>query len=76
MTWIETNLKRENGLYAVPAQAGTMFNSPRDKVAYPIDFNSAMAVGALYMAALGDILNEKDLNFQYKIKSVSFQKNI
>ena len=66
MTWIETNLKRENGLYAVPAQAGTMFNSPRDKVAYPIDFNSAMAVGALYMAALGDILNEKDLNFQYK----------
>ena len=66
MTWIETNLKRENGLYAVPAQAGTMFNSPRDKVAYPVDFNSAMAVGALYMAALGDILNEKDLNFQYK----------
>ena len=66
MTWIENNFKRENGLYAVPAQAGTMFNSPRDKVAYPVDFNSAMAVGALYMAALGDILNEKDLNFQYK----------
>jgi len=66
MTWIETNFKRENGLYAAPVQAGGMFNSPRDKTCYPVDFNGAMAVSALYMAALGDILNEKDLNFQYK----------
>ncbi|MGI5172877.1 hypothetical protein H0R92_04655 [Treponema sp. OMZ 840] len=66
MTWIETNFKKENGLYAVPHQASTMFNAPRDKTFYPVDFNSAMAIGALYMAALGDILNEKDLNFQYK----------
>ena len=66
MTWIENSFKKENGLYVVPVQAGGMFNSPRDKTFYPIDFNSAMAVSALYMAALGDILNEKDLNFQYK----------
>jgi len=66
ITWIDNTFKKDNGLYAVPAEASTMFNSPRKKTAYPIDFNSAMAISALYMAALGDILNDKDLNFQYK----------
>lgn len=30
------------------------------------DFNSALAVNALYMSALGDILNDKEIDFQYK----------
>lgn len=66
MHWIDTVFKRDNGLYAVPYTASTMFNSPRENCCYPVDFNTALAVNALYMAALGDILNDKDLNFQYK----------
>ncbi|MFI3257398.1 MAG: trehalase family glycosidase [Spirochaetales bacterium] len=64
--WIDANFKKSNSLYAAPVEASTMFNSPRTNTVYPVDFNSAMAINALYMAALGDILNDKDLNFQYK----------
>ena len=66
MKWIDENFKAENGLYAVPAVASTMFNAPRDKAVYPVDFNAAMAINASHMSALGDILNDKDLSFQYR----------
>ena len=75
-TWLETNFKRENNLYEVPHQCSTMFNSPRDGTVYPIDFNAAMATHALYMAALGDIINDKDINFQYKKMYFSLKTHI
>ncbi len=75
-TWIETTFKKDNNLYSVPFEASTMFNSPRDKTVYPIDFNATMAINALYMAALGDIINDKDLNFQYKKLYFSLKTHI
>ena len=66
MEWIEANFKQENGLYSVPHCASTMMNSPRDGTFYPVDFNAAMAINASHMSALGDILNDKDLSFQYR----------
>jgi neutral trehalase len=66
MDWIDATFKRENGLYQVPLAATTMLNAPRDDTGYLIDFNSALAINALYMSTLGDILNDKDLSFQYK----------
>ncbi len=66
MNWIDTTFKKQNGLYAVPHKASTMINSPRDGTYYPVDFNSCIAINAAHMSALGDILNDKDLSFQYK----------
>lgn len=66
MAWIDETFRQPNGLYAVPATAGTMFNAPRENAVYPIDFNAAVAVNASYMAAIGDILNDKDLSFQFR----------
>ena len=43
-----------------------MKNSPRENVCYPIDFNACMAINASYMSALGDILNDKDISFQFR----------
>ena len=74
--WLEENFKAENGLYKVPFQSSTMFNSPRDGTAYPVDFNSCMAIHTLYMSALGDILNDKDLSFQYKRRYFSLKTRI
>jgi neutral trehalase len=33
---------------------------------YPVDFNAQLAVNALYLSAIGDILNDKELSFRYK----------
>lgn len=66
MDWIDVTFKQENGLYAAPVAASTMFNSPRVDVRYPVDFNAALAINAAHMSALGDILNDKDMSFQYK----------
>ncbi|MBQ9495493.1 MAG: hypothetical protein IJR50_07645 [Treponema sp.] len=76
MTWIDQTFKQENGLYAVPPSASTMFNAPRDKCVYPIDFNAAMAINASHMSALGDILNDKDLSFQYRRMYFSIKTRI
>lgn len=76
MDWIDSKFKRENGLYEVPFQASTMFNSPREGTCYPVDFNCALAINALYMSALGDILNDKDLSFQYKRMYFSLKTRI
>lgn len=74
--WIDANFKKPNGLYAVPAVATGMFNSPRDKAYYPVDFNAAMAINATHMAALGDILNDKEMSFQYKKMYFSLKTRI
>ncbi|MCQ2613804.1 MAG: hypothetical protein MJ183_09425 [Treponemataceae bacterium] len=76
MSWLETNFKAENGLYHVPFTASTMFNAPRTDTYYPVDFNSALAVNSLYMSALGDILNDKELSFQYKRQYFSLKTRI
>ena len=74
--WIDANFKKDNGLYAVPAAVSTMANSPRKDCVYPIDFNACMAINASYMSALGDILNDKDLSFQYKKMYFSIKTRI
>lgn len=65
MDWLDTNFKQENGLYKSSLAATGMKNSPRN-AAYYVDFNCAVAINALYISALGDILNDKELSFQYK----------
>lgn len=75
-TWLEENFKSDNGLYKAPFEASGMFNSPRKGTVYPIDFNTALATHALYMSALGDILNDKDLSFQYKRMYFSLKTRI
>lgn len=74
--WLDTNFKGENGLYTVPLAATTMVNAPREKMAYPIDFNSQQAMNALYMSELGDILNDKEISFKYKRHYFSLKTRI
>lgn len=76
MDWIDRTFKMPNGLYSVPFESSTMFNSPRKGSHYPIDFNSCMAINAAHMSALGDILNDKDLSFQYKKMYFSLKTRI
>jgi neutral trehalase len=76
MAWLDETFKQENGLYAVPHVASSMINSPREGCYYPVDFNACMAVNASYMSALGDILNDKDLSFQYRKMYFSLKTRI
>lgn len=64
--WIEEHFKSENGLYRTPVSACNMGNTPRNLATYLIDFNACMAINVLYLSALGDILNDKEIMFQYK----------
>ena len=64
--WIDSVFKQSNGLYRVPLSATGMSNAPREKAAYPLDFNTIMAINVLYLSAMTDILNEKESSFQYK----------
>jgi neutral trehalase len=75
-TWLEETFKKSNGLYAVPLEATRMDNSPRDGVYYPVDFNTQLAINALYMSALGDILNDKEMSFTYKRHFFSLKTRI
>ncbi len=74
--WLERTFKDENGLYAVPIEAMMMPNAPRDDAKYPVDFNAQQAVNALYMSAIGDILNDKELSFRYKRQYFSIKTRI
>lgn len=76
MDWLERTFKKQNGLYAAPYEASGMFNSPRKGTYYPVDFNSCMAINAAHMSALGDILNDKDISFQYKKMYFSLKTRI
>jgi len=64
--WLKENFLRENGLYSVPASACMTENVDRGNMYYPVDFNAQLAVNALYLSAIGDILNDKELSFRYK----------
>jgi neutral trehalase len=74
--WIDSLYKRDNGLYRAPLAAAEMGNSPREGTVYPVDFNACMAVNALYMSALADILNDKETSFQYKRRYFSLKTRI
>jgi neutral trehalase len=74
--WLDTTFKKGNGLYAVPLSATKMDNSPRDKAVYLIDFNAQQALNALYMAELGDILNDKEISFRFKRHYFSLKTRI
>ncbi len=74
--WLETTCKQANGLYATPATSSGMLNSPRGDATYLVDFNAAMAMNALYISALGDILNDKEISFQFKRDYFSLKTRI
>lgn len=76
MAWIDSLYKRPNGLYAVPLAVTGMDNAPREGAVYLIDFNTVMAINALYMSALADILNDKEASFQYKRQYFSLKTRI
>ncbi|HCU30519.1 MAG TPA: hypothetical protein DIC57_08640 [Sphaerochaeta sp.] len=64
--WIQATFQKPNGLFSVPVEACQSGNIPRSHMYYPLDFNAQLAVNALYMSAIGDILNDKELSFRYK----------
>ena len=66
MNWICANWQDENGLFCVPYEACRMGNIDRHGARYTVDFNAVMALAALYMSNIGDILNDKELSFRYK----------
>lgn len=74
--WVEATFKKENGLYSVPLEALQMPNTPREEACYPVDFNCQMALNALYMSEIGDILNDKEISFQYKRAYFSLKTRI
>jgi len=74
--WMESTFKRENGLYGVPVSATGLENSPRGDALYLSDWNAAMAMNALYLSALGDILNDKEASFQFKRAYFSLKTRI
>jgi neutral trehalase len=76
MDWLDRTFKQPNGLYNPPLAASTMFNSPREGMVYSVDFNTALAINALYMSSMGDILNDKDLSFMYKRQYFSLKTRI
>lgn len=64
--WLKATFQKENGLFSVPVEACMTGNVPREKTVYPVDFNALVAVNALYMSYIADILNDKDMAFKYK----------
>jgi neutral trehalase len=75
-SWLENTFKKDNGLLSVPLEATMMVNAPREEATYPVDFNTQMALNALYLSALGDILNDKEIAYKYKKDYFSFKTRI
>ncbi len=74
--WVEASFMQENGLYSVPVETSMMPGAPRKRAYYSVDFNAQMAVNALYMSALGDVLNDKEISFTFKKKYFSIKTRI
>lgn len=66
INWLRDTFQKENGLFAVPESACLTGNIPRKKTVYPVDFNAIVALNAMYLSEIGDILNDKELSFKYK----------
>ena len=76
MDWIDATFKKPNGLYSVPPECSTMFNSPRNGAEFPVDFNCCMAIDMAHISALGEILNDKETSFRYKKMYFSLKTRI
>lgn len=76
LNWVDSVAKEPSGLYRAPFLAGGMTNGPRTEAAYPIDFNSQIAISFLYLSAIGDILNDKETSFIYKKYYYSLKNRI
>jgi neutral trehalase len=74
--WVERVFRAPNGLYSVPLAATMMENSPRHDMVYPVDFNSQMALSALYISYLADLLNDKEVSYHYKKAYFSLKTRI
>jgi len=74
--WVVDTFRQDNGLYSVPLSATIMENAPRKHAHYMIDFNCQMAINALYMSAIGDVLNDKEMAFKYKRHFFSLKTRI
>jgi neutral trehalase len=75
-SWLENHFRDETGLYVVPVAATGMENAPRKDARYLVDFNAQQALNALYMSAIGDILNDKEISFKYKKQYFSLKTRI
>lgn len=74
--WLDATFQDDSGMYSVPLAATGMTNSPRDGMAYPVDFNTQVAIHASYLAKLGHVLNDKDIEFRYRRKYFSLKTRI
>ncbi len=74
--WIESKYKKSDGLYSVPMSATQTNYKQRKKIYHQIDFNAQQALNALYIAAIGDILNDRDISFKYKRAYFSLKTRI
>ncbi|MCR5761098.1 MAG: hypothetical protein K6F82_03755 [Sphaerochaetaceae bacterium] len=64
--WLKANFQKENGLFSVPVSACGTGGIPRSEAVYQLDFNTIVAINALFFSMIGDILNDKELSFRYK----------
>ncbi len=64
--WLKANFQKENGLFSVPVSACGTGGVPREEAVYQLDFNTVVAINALFFSMIGDILNDKELSFRYK----------
>ncbi|GAB6390983.1 MAG: amylo-alpha-1,6-glucosidase [Treponematales bacterium] len=76
VNWLDRVAMQRNGLYKAPLSAAGMGSAPRKGAAFPLDFNAMMAVNALYMSALADLLNDREMSFQYKRRYFSLKTRI
>jgi neutral trehalase len=76
VAWLEENFLDENGLFRSPLESTGMINSPREEAVYLVDFNSAAAINVLYMSAMADILNDKEMAFNYKRRYFALKTRI
>lgn len=74
--WVTATFQKENGLCHVPIEACHTGNLPRESAYYPVDFNAMIALNALYMSMIGDILNDKELSFRFKRLYFSYKTRI
>ncbi len=64
--WLVQKFQKPNGLFSVPVSACQTGNIRREGAVYPVDFNAIVAMHVLYLSAIGDILNDKEISFKYK----------
>jgi len=74
--WLENTFRDATGMYVVPLISTTMRNAPRQNAKYLVDFNTQQAMNAHYMAELGHILNDKDIEFRYRQRFFSLKTRV